>query len=216
MQYGRQREGLGPDLRGRRAQRVGGLQRMAALHAEPARTALSHVDVELADDRPHRREVFLELYRHAAPTHGAATTGALRRQRRPEPLVHLSRGLAMRGAPIRRTRLPARTFGRRVGGPFENGAAWRKPARCAAASRPSKRSIFCRSRCCSLRYRVRSRSNRARSCTHRARSRSNRARSSSKRSISRRCRSISASCRSILSISFVREAVCQQACTPRL
>jgi len=105
-------------LRGRRAQRVGGLQRMAALHAEPARTAVPHFGVELANDRTHRSEVFLKLYRHAAPAHGAATTGALGRQRRPEPLVHLSRGLAMRGAPIRGTRLPAGTCGRRAGGAF--------------------------------------------------------------------------------------------------
>ena len=172
-----QRDGVRTELDGRRAERIRRLERMAALHAMAA-AAPPDMHVKTPDDPLHRREVFLILRRDlvsvttASPQVGhdagtgtscvSCTTGGIgRRPRRPE------RAPALR--PGRR--------GRRVGVPFENGAACRAPAR-RAASHSSFRRAF-------------SRSSRARSRSTHHRAASDRTSASRNCAISRRCCSIS-------------------------
>ena len=90
-------------------------------------------------------------------------------------LVEVGRGRAAdRGVRARAPDLRPGRFGCDIGAPFENGAAWRAPAR-RAASRSSFNRSF-------------SRRNRSRSRCHSARSRSRRATSLRKRALSRRVR----------------------------
>ena len=82
VQLDDQRHDAGAQLRTGRAQRIRGLQRVAALHAPLTLRAVTHLDVKAAHDRAHRGDFFLILRCHAVtsiapPQSGhAAGTGA--------------------------------------------------------------------------------------------------------------------------------------------
>ena len=99
----RERDGLGPELHGGGAERVGGLQRMAALHATTALRALPDVHVEATDEGPLHRQLFLVLRGDAAAAHRPVTVGAAGRQRRRIGFVHVPRRGPMGAPAIRRT-----------------------------------------------------------------------------------------------------------------
>jgi hypothetical protein len=108
-----ERRGLGADLGGRRAERVRGLQRMAALDAAATPRARAHVNAKLADDGTHDRQIFLILRDDVRAVHAARTRGTRDGQRRVVRLIdaprHGARAVAtVRGAcsAARRTAAP--------------------------------------------------------------------------------------------------------------
>src|SRR2546426_2770942 len=102
-------EGLGTDLHGRRAHRIRGLQRMAALHSSPAATALADMDVKAADERlDRRRQVLLVLGRGVRVIDGSATVRTRGWQRRVVGVIDHWRHRAATLAAIGRPGLPAR------------------------------------------------------------------------------------------------------------
>lgn len=107
---------LRPQLCRRRAQRIGGLQGMPALHAAPALRALANVDVKATHAGPLHGELFLVLGRDADPPDGPLTVRARRRQRRGVRLVDVRRPTATGGPAIGRTRFAARTVWMRASG----------------------------------------------------------------------------------------------------
>jgi hypothetical protein len=104
------REGHGarPELRGRRAERLGGLERVAALHAPAAGRALADGHLKRSDDGPLDRQLFLVLRRHAHQAHGPLAVRARRRQRRRIGGVDVPRRLTMPAAAIGRAGPTAR------------------------------------------------------------------------------------------------------------
>ena len=72
----RQRDGLRAELHGGRAQRVGRLQRMAALDAAVTPPALADRHAKLVDDGPLHRQIFLDARRSGGglPTHHSPDT----------------------------------------------------------------------------------------------------------------------------------------------
>ena len=75
MQLDGERDGPGAELHAGRAQSVGGLEAVAALHAAPTLRTVADLDVEAAYDGVHRREIFLILRGHAGHFDGAAAGG---------------------------------------------------------------------------------------------------------------------------------------------
>ena len=71
-----------PSCAADRAQRIGGLQRMPALHAPMALAIAAHVHIELTDDHPRDREFFLIVVRDAGLDDRPCARRTLRRQRR--------------------------------------------------------------------------------------------------------------------------------------
>ena len=140
-------DGLRPELHGGGPQRVGGLQRMAALHPASTHRAASDPDIKAAHDRVHDRQLFLILRCHAGRRHGAGAVGTRRRHRNGDsPHRHAPVAVGDRGAHAV-PRVGARAAaGAAVGGPFEKGAAWRLPARRARSSSCFSRSFSRRSR----------------------------------------------------------------------
>ena len=75
VQLDGERDGPGAELHAGRAQSVGGLEVVAALHAAPTLRTVADLDVEAAYDGVHRREIFLILRGHAGHFDGAAAGG---------------------------------------------------------------------------------------------------------------------------------------------
>ena len=109
VQLDDQRHDAGAQLRTGRAQRIRGLQRVAALHAPLTLRAVTHLDVEAAHDRAHRGDFFLILRCHAGHFDRAATVRTRRRDRRRMRLVLLGRTPAARLPAIACTGPPSGT-----------------------------------------------------------------------------------------------------------
>ena len=111
-----QGDGVRPELHGSRAERIGGLQRMPALHAAPTLRALPDVDREAAHDRPLGRQLLVILRRHADPLHRRGAVRTRGGQRRRVGLVDVRRGATLATRAIGGAGLPARPLRRRDAG----------------------------------------------------------------------------------------------------
>jgi len=120
------------NLRGRRTECVGRLQRMPALHAAPTALTLPNVHMKRAHDRPHRREVFLVLRRQARGDHRARTARTRGRERRVVGVIDVCRDGTVCGPAIRRTGLATRAS--RVG----RRSIFRKRRRLSTAGSPCR------------------------------------------------------------------------------
>ena len=145
VQLDDQGDDAGAELHAGGAQRVGGLQRVAALHTPLTLRAVADLDVKTTHEGAHLGQFFLILRRHAGHFDRAAAVRTGRRDRRPVGLVDLRRPAAaappaIEAAPGRRPGRPPRPCRRSLA----KGAAWRRPARRAAANCCFRRSI---SRC---------------------------------------------------------------------
>ena len=109
VQLDHQRDDPGTELHARRAQRVGGLQDVAALHPPLTLRAVANLDVEAAHDRAHHGQFFLILRRHARHFDRATAIRTRHRNRRRVSLVDLRRARAAAVAAILRTGFPTRT-----------------------------------------------------------------------------------------------------------
>src|SRR5262249_12377912 len=99
--------GLRAELPGGGPDRVGGLQRMPALHAPVALRAFADVDAKVADDRPLDGQILVVL-RHDAPlAHPAATVRTPRRQPRVVAFVNVRGKRSMCAPSIGRAALAA-------------------------------------------------------------------------------------------------------------
>jgi hypothetical protein len=98
-----QRRGLRAEMRAGGAERVGRLQRMAALHPAPAGATRADVHAKGAHDRTDHGELLLYLGGRVRHRHRAATIRARRRHGRLVLLVDLRGPRAVRPAPIRPT-----------------------------------------------------------------------------------------------------------------
>jgi hypothetical protein len=87
IEHDREGDRLRPELRARRAQRVGGLQRVASLHAAPAHPTRADVNPKRPDDDPRHRQFFLILHCHPGRVDRSATVRAVVGQRRVVPLI---------------------------------------------------------------------------------------------------------------------------------
>ncbi len=123
VQHGGEGDGLWAELRRRRAQGIGRLQRMAPLHATATRATAANLDGEGAHDRPHHREIFLVLARRPGAAQRTPTLRTGIGQACPMVRVDMGRyrsmGLAAIGAACSPTgsswgarRRPARERGR--------------------------------------------------------------------------------------------------------
>ena len=122
MQHGGERHRLRPELRRGRAQGIGRLQAMSALHATPARAATANLDGERAHDRTHDGKIFLILLGDAEAAQRSLTLRAGRRQVGVIAFVNMRGDGAMGFAPIRSARPPAGTSWRsRRGAARERG-----------------------------------------------------------------------------------------------
>ena len=98
VQFNHQRDNLGTELHAGRAQCIGGLQHVAALHPPLTLRAVADLDVEAPHDRAHHGQLFLILRRHAGHVDRAAAgpdippEPAPRGFRRPAPGADGSRG----------------------------------------------------------------------------------------------------------------------------
>ena len=91
VQLDDQRGDVRAQLSGSRAQRVGGLQGVPALHAPLTLRAVAHLDVEAPHEGTHLGQVFLILRRHTVQRDRAAAVRTARRGRRHVGLVNLCR-----------------------------------------------------------------------------------------------------------------------------
>ena len=107
VQLDDQRNDSGTELHARRAQRVGGLQNVAALHPPLTLRAVADLDVEAPYDRAHHGQFFLILRRHARHLDRAAAVRTRRRCRRRVVLVDLGRARTGRLPPVGRAGPPA-------------------------------------------------------------------------------------------------------------
>jgi hypothetical protein len=101
-------DGLRAELHGGGAEGIGGLPRMAPLHAPPTPRARPNVDATRADDRALYRQLFLILRRDAHGLHRAVTLRTRPRQTRLVRLIDMRRRLPVRPRPIRGARFPSR------------------------------------------------------------------------------------------------------------
>ena len=158
-----ERDGLRAELHRGGAERIGGLQRMPALHAAMTLPALADRDTKFVDHGALDGQVFLVLRDDAAPPHGPAAVRTLRAA----AARHAVQSIARRpgaDAPSGHRRRPALRPGRSgcaFGRPRENGAACRFARRRAISSSSFSRSFSRRSRLRS--FSDRSRSSRSRS-----------------------------------------------------
>lgn len=104
-------DGLRAQLHGGRAERIGGLQRMTALHAPPTVPALADRDPKLVDDGALHGQVFLVLRHDAALRHRAAAVRTVRGHRRVVRDIDARGRRTMRVPPIRETRFAAGPLG---------------------------------------------------------------------------------------------------------
>jgi hypothetical protein len=116
-----QRDGVRPQMRARRAERIRGLQGVAPLHASTTAAAPAHMHIEATYLRPHDRQIFLNLCGDARFDQSTAAVGTLIGQRDVKALVdHGGRpSMSMSAVPVTRsTARPTRTRRRR---PFREG-----------------------------------------------------------------------------------------------
>ena len=104
-----QRDHTGAELCAGRPQRVGCLQRVAALDPPPTRRAVADLDVEAAHQRAHRGKVFLILRRRAGHFDRAAAVRTGGRRRRRQGLVGVRRTRTASLPAIARAGAPAGT-----------------------------------------------------------------------------------------------------------
>ena len=90
----------GAELHRGRAECVGGLEAVSALHAPPALRAAADLDVEAAHDGAHLGEFFLILRGHAGHFDGPAAVGTRPRRRRRMGLVNPRRAAAASLPPV--------------------------------------------------------------------------------------------------------------------
>jgi hypothetical protein len=109
VQDRRERNRLRAELCRGRAEGIGGLQRMATLHAPPTGAAAADLDGEGAHDRADDREIFLVLPRGAGAAQASATMRARVGQSRTMALIYMRRNRAMGFAAIRPARASARS-----------------------------------------------------------------------------------------------------------
>ena len=109
VQLDDQRNDPGAELHARRAQRVGGLQHVPALHPPLTLRAMADLDVEAPYHRAHHGQFFLILRRHARHLDRAAAVRTCRRCRRRVVLVDLRRARTARLPPVGRAGPPAGT-----------------------------------------------------------------------------------------------------------
>ena len=107
VQLDDQRDHAGTKLHARRAEGVGRLQLMAALHPTPTPQAVPDLDVEATHDGAHHGQVFLILRRHPGHFHRAAAVRARRGNRRRVGLVDPFRGRATALTAVLRAGPPA-------------------------------------------------------------------------------------------------------------
>ena len=88
VQLGHQGRHVRAELRAGRAQRIGGLQPVAALYPTPTLRALANLNLEVPHDRFDLRHVLLILRRHAGHRDRAAAVRTRRRNRRRMRLVN--------------------------------------------------------------------------------------------------------------------------------
>ena len=103
-----ERDRVGAQVHRRGAERVGGLQRMSALHAPPTPDTPADVNGKLPDDRPNERQIFLILGGDPGGHHRLATTRARGGERRVVGLIHARRHRPASPATIGRTTAPPR------------------------------------------------------------------------------------------------------------
>ena len=115
MPDGSSRHRARPQLRGRRAERIGGLERMPARHAPPTPLTLPDVDVKRAHQRRHRRQVFLVWRRHGRFDHRARTARTDGRERGVVRFVDVRRDGPVGGPAIGETGFPIRASRVRTG-----------------------------------------------------------------------------------------------------
>ena len=109
VQLDHQRDDPATELRARRAQRVRGLQDVAALHPSLTLRAAADLDVEAAHDRAHHGQFFLILRRHAGHCDRATAIRTRHRNWRRVRLVDPRRARTAAVAAILRAGLPPRT-----------------------------------------------------------------------------------------------------------
>lgn len=107
VQHRRERDRLRPKLRRGRAQRIGRLQRMPALHAATTGAAATNLDRKRAHDRLDDRQVFLVLLRAAGAAEPSTTMRARLRQACAIPFVNMRGERTVGFAAVRTTRSPA-------------------------------------------------------------------------------------------------------------
>ena len=107
VQFDHQRDDPGTELHARRAQRVGGLQDVAALHPPPTPRAVADLDVEAPHHRTHHGQFFLVLRRHAGHCDPAPAIRARRGNRRRVGLVNPRRARPAAVTAILRSGLPS-------------------------------------------------------------------------------------------------------------
>lgn len=101
VQNGGEGDGVWAELRRRRAQGIGRLQRMAPLHATATRATAANLDGEGAHDRPHHREIFLVLTRRPGAAQRTPTLRTGIGQGGPMVRVDMCRNRSMGLAAIR-------------------------------------------------------------------------------------------------------------------
>jgi hypothetical protein len=104
----RQCDRLRAELHTRGAERIGGLQRVPALHAPTTRAACPNLNPKLPHDDLRHREFFLILGRDPEPSERAATAGARGRQRRVMSLIDATGPSTPRFHPVASARFAAR------------------------------------------------------------------------------------------------------------
>jgi hypothetical protein len=106
VQHDRERDGRGPQLRARGADRVRRLERVGALYTSSAIRTPADGDGERAHNGPDVWQILLVLRRVARRRQSTTTIGTTRRQRRRIVLLYVGRDGSMRLPTIRSTRLP--------------------------------------------------------------------------------------------------------------
>lgn len=135
----RERDSLRPELDGGGAERVGGLQRMAPLHAAVPVPALANRDPEFVDHRALHGQILLVLRDDAATLDRAAAVGTRRRQRCVVGHVHARRRTSMALSAIGTAGLSSRLLG------VLFRQAPRKRRRLASRSTPRHLELFLQS-----------------------------------------------------------------------
>ncbi len=110
VQLDDQRHDPGTELHARCAQRVGGLQNVAALNPLPTLRAVADLNVEAPHHRTHRRQFLLVLRRHAGYFDRATAVRTRRRNRRRVHLVDSRREPTAAVTAILRTGPPSGTL----------------------------------------------------------------------------------------------------------
>jgi hypothetical protein len=97
-----ERDGVRPELRGRRAKGIGRLQRMAALHPTVTLSAAADRHAKLMDERALHRQIFLVLRDDAVPGDRPTAVRTVRGQRRVMRHIDVRRRSTMGRPPIGR------------------------------------------------------------------------------------------------------------------